>query len=104
MQSRRAFALEELWKLAYEDIAALEGLAASMIDIGRSYGEGRKTTKVDLSIEGDGFLVLVEAKLYSPMSQADRDNDKPHKQIARKLTICIGTTTTVSPDRRAVMA
>jgi hypothetical protein len=29
----------------------------------------------------------VEAKLYSPMSQADPDYHKPHNQIARKLTI-----------------
>jgi hypothetical protein len=40
-----------------------------------------------LSFEGNAFLVFVEAKLYSPMSQADPDNDRPHNQIARKLTI-----------------
>jgi hypothetical protein len=33
----------------------------------------------------DGFLVVVEAKLYSPMSQAG--NGKPDNQSARKLTI-----------------
>jgi hypothetical protein len=86
-QRRRAWALEELWELAYGDMAAPDGLQASTIYIGKSYGAGRKTTEVDLSFEGDGFLVLVEAKLYSPMSQADPDNDKPHNQIARKLTI-----------------
>jgi hypothetical protein len=40
-----------------------------------------------LSLEGGGFLVFVEAKLYSPVSQADPDNHKPLDQIARKLTI-----------------
>ena len=86
-QSRCALALEELWELAYGDMAAPDGLEASKIYIGKSYGVGKKITEVDLSFEGSGFLVLVEAKLYSPMSQADPDNDKPHNQIARKLTI-----------------
>jgi hypothetical protein len=86
-QRRRALALEELWELAYDDMAAPEGLEGSTIHIGKSYGAGKETTEVDLSFEGDGLLVLVEAKLYSPMSQADPDNDKPHNQIARKLTI-----------------
>ena len=85
-QSRRALALEELWELAYSDIAAPDGLDTSRIHIGKSYGTGKETTEVDLSFEGAGFLVLVEAKLYSPMSQADPDNDKPHNQIGRKLT------------------
>jgi hypothetical protein len=85
--SRKALALEELWELAYGDMAPPVGFAASTIKIGKSYGEGKKTTEVDLSFEGDAFLVFVEAKLYSPMSQADPDNDKPHNQIARKLTI-----------------
>ena len=86
-QRGRALALEELWELAYGDMAAPKGLEESTIHIGKSYGVGKKTTEVDLSFEGEGFLVLVEAKLYSPMSQADPDNDKPHNQIARKLTI-----------------
>jgi len=86
-QRRRASALEELWELAYGDMAAPDGLEASTIQIGKIYGAGKKTTEVDLSLEGDSFLVLVEAKLYSPMSQADPDNDKPHNQIERKLTI-----------------
>ncbi|HZR63856.1 MAG TPA: hypothetical protein VFA85_01850 [Terriglobales bacterium] len=86
-QSRRALALEELWELAYDHIAAPDGLAASTIHIGKSYGADKKTTEVDLSFEGDSFLVFVEAKLYSPMSQADPGNSKPQNQIARKLTI-----------------
>jgi hypothetical protein len=85
--THRALALEELWELAYGDMAAPDGLEASEIHIGRSYGTGQQTTEVDLSLEGEGFLVIVEAKLYSPMSQADPDNDKPHNQIGRKLTI-----------------
>lgn len=85
-QSRRALALDELWELAYGKTAP-RGLKASTIYIGRRYGDGKKITEVDLSFEGKGFLVFVEAKLYSPMSQADPKNDKPHNQIARKLTI-----------------
>ena len=87
-QIRRALAFEELWELAYGGMAAPDGLEAPEIYIGKSYGTGNETTEVDLSLEGDGFLVLVEAKLYSPMSQADPDNGKkPHNQIERKLTI-----------------
>jgi hypothetical protein len=86
-QTRRALALEQLWELAYGDMAIPEGLGAATIHIGKSYGTGKETTEVDLSFEDDGLIVLVEAKLYSPMSQADPDNDKPHNQIARKLTI-----------------
>jgi hypothetical protein len=85
--SRRARALEELWELAYGDMAAPNGLQESEIYLGKSYGEGKNTTEVDLSFEGAGFLVLVEAKLYSPISQADPDNGKPHNQIERKLRI-----------------
>jgi len=87
--SRRALALEELWELAYGDMAAPSGFEAATIHIGKCYGKGKETTEADLSFEGHGFLVLVEAKLYSPMSQADPDPDahKPHNQIARKLRI-----------------
>ena len=86
-QKRRALALEELWELAYGDVATPDGLEASAIHIGKSYGAGKETTEVDLSLEGDTFIVVVEVKLYSPMSQADPENAKPHNQIARKLTI-----------------
>jgi len=86
-QNRRALALEELWELAYGDVAAPVGFGSSTIHIGKTYGKGKEITEVDLSFEGDGFLVLVEAKLYSPMSPADPANNKPHNQIARKLTI-----------------
>jgi hypothetical protein len=85
--SRRALALNELWELAYGKMPTPHGLEASTIHIGKSYGLGRKITEVDLSFEGEGILVFVEAKLYSPMGQSDPDNDKPHNQIGRKLTI-----------------
>jgi hypothetical protein len=97
-QSRRALALEELWEIAYCDIAAPDGLEESKIYIGKSYGSGNKTTEVDLSFEGDGFFVLVEAKLYSPMSQADPDNGRPHNQIERKLTIGLRAAQAMAKD------
>src|SRR5712664_1681123 len=56
-QSRRALALEELWELAYGDIAAPDGLDTSTIHIGKTYGTGKEITEVDLSFEGAGFLV-----------------------------------------------
>jgi hypothetical protein len=86
-QSGRAAALQELWELAYGKMDAPDGFEASKIQIGETYGKGEKKTEVDLSFEGDRFVVLVEAKLYSPMSQADPNNNKPHNQIGRKLTI-----------------
>jgi hypothetical protein len=58
----------------------------------------KEITDVDLSFEGDGFLVLVEAKLYSPMSQAYSDNDKPHNQIARTLTIGLRAAEAIGKD------
>jgi hypothetical protein len=84
-QVRRGLALEELWELVYGDMAQPEGFEASTIYIGKTYGNGKNTTEVDLSFEGDKFLVFVEAKLYSPMSQAT--DDKPDNQIECKLTI-----------------
>jgi hypothetical protein len=86
-ESSRALALEELWELAYGKMAAPDGLETSTTRIGKEYGTGRERTEVDLSFEGEGFLVFVEAKLYSAMSQADPDKDKHLNQIARKLTI-----------------
>ena len=97
-QSRRASALKELWELAYGDIAAPNGLEYSKIEIGKSYRIGKKSTEVDLSFEGKGFLVFVEAKLYSAMSQADPKNDKPDNQIARKLTIGLKTAQAAEKD------
>jgi hypothetical protein len=48
--------------------------------------EERESTEADISFEGDGILVFVEAKLYSPLSQADPPA-KPYNQIARKLRV-----------------
>jgi hypothetical protein len=97
-QSRRGLALDELWELAYGEMPAPDGFEASTIHIGKIYGTGKKITEVDLSFEGEGFLVMVEAKLYSPMSQADPDNDKPHNQIDRKLTIGLRAAQTAGKD------
>ena len=97
-QRHRACALEELWELAYGDMATPDGLEESDIYVGKSYGAGRMATEVDLSIEGAGFLIFVEAKLYSPISQANPDNGKPHNQIARKLTIGLRTAQPMHKD------
>ena len=86
-ESGRATALQELWELAYGEMDAPDGFEASKIHIGKTYGKGEKKTEVDVSFEGGRFIVFVEAKLYSPMSQADPTNNKPHNQIGRKLTI-----------------
>lgn len=93
-------ALEELWELAFGDMPAPKGLGAATIEIGKKYGVGKKTTEVDLSFEGEGFLILVEAKLYSPMSQADPspENRKRHNQIGRKLTIGLPSAKTNNQD------
>jgi len=97
-RERRTQALGELWELAYGEMAAPEELAASTIQIGKSYGTGRETTEVDASIEGDRLLLFVEAKLYSPMSQADPINNRPHDQIARKLTVGCRAAQAMSKD------
>jgi hypothetical protein len=96
-QSRRALALEELWELTYGKMAAPDGFEAATICIGKSYGAGNASSEIDLSFVGDGFLVFAEAKLYSPMSQADPDNDKPN-QIARKLTLGLKTAQIMGKD------
>jgi hypothetical protein len=97
-QKRRSLALEQIWELAYGNLAMPDGFETAAINIGKSYGVGKKTTEVDLSFEGGGFLVIVEAKLYSPMSQADPDNEKPHNQIARKLTIGLRAAQAMNKD------
>ncbi len=83
----RADALATLWGLAFDDTPAPAGFLAGEIRIGKKYGIKGEETEVDASIEGDGVLVFIEAKLYSSMSPADQDNDKPHNQIARKLRV-----------------
>jgi hypothetical protein len=85
----REAALSELWSLAYPDLPLHAGFARGSICIGKTYGRTKEKTEVDISIEGDGILVFVEAKLYSPMSLADDANRKPHDQIVRKLRVGI---------------
>jgi hypothetical protein len=81
---RRAFA--QLWELTFGRPDAPEGVLSGKIEIGKRYGDG-EATEVDASIEGTGVLVFFEAKLYSPMSQADPAKDKRHNQIERKLRV-----------------
>jgi hypothetical protein len=83
----RRVAMECLWSLAFADIPAPPGFLSGHIFVGKRYGERREETEVDASIEGDGILVFIEAKLYSPMSPADEENRKPHDQIARKIRV-----------------
>jgi len=78
-------ALAELWELAYDGDLP-KGLAHAKIQVGQPYGAGKEQTEVDASIEGPGVLVFIEAKLYSPMSQAEPP-EKPHNQIERKLRV-----------------
>lgn len=86
-QDLREQALAELWELAYgPDNPVPEGVRAGKIILGRTYGDAEKT-EVDVSIEGPGTLVFIEAKLYSAMSQADPLAHKPYNQIQRKLRV-----------------
>lgn len=83
----RARALAEIWACAYPEASAPPGLIQGQVFVGKKYGERGEETEVDASIEGPGVIVFIEAKLYSPMSQADEANRKPHDQIARKLRV-----------------
>ena len=87
--AHREAALSALWSLAFPDSPLHAGFARGAICVGKTYGSGKEKTEVDVSIEGNGILVFVEAKLYSPMSLADEANRKPHDQIARKLRVGI---------------
>ncbi len=82
----RADALERLWAIAFNERQIPQGLLNSKIWVGKQYGEKGEETEVDASIEGEGLLVFIEAKLYSPISLADGIKKK-HDQIARKLRI-----------------
>lgn len=82
----RTDALASLWALAFNDRPVPAEFLAGKIWVGKKYGEKGEETEVDASIEGDGVLVFIEAKLYSPMSLAD-GNKKKHDQIARKLRV-----------------
>ncbi|MCI0406133.1 MAG: hypothetical protein L0Z48_00675 [candidate division Zixibacteria bacterium] len=85
--AQKASALAKIWSLAFDNRQPPAELHEGQIFIGKKYGEKGEETEVDASIEGKGVLVFIEAKLYSPMSLADKANRKPHDQIARKLRI-----------------
>jgi hypothetical protein len=87
--AHREAALSALWSLAFPDSPVPPGFARGAICVGKTYGNTKEKTEVDVSIEGNGILVFVEAKLYSAMSLADEPNRKPHDQIARKLRVGI---------------
>ena len=59
----RQMALAEIWELAFHDLAIPTGVGNGEIHIGKTYGESKERTEVDLSIEGPGVLVFFEAKL-----------------------------------------
>ncbi|HSE57588.1 MAG TPA: hypothetical protein VLA99_02710 [Nitrospiraceae bacterium] len=82
----RRRAVAEIWELAFDRLEAPEGVLSGKIEIGRRYGE-EEATEIDVSIEGPDVLVFFEAKLYSPMSQADLAKGKLHNQIERKLRV-----------------
>lgn len=80
----RKEALRNLWELGFGTRSAPDGALSGNIKIGERYGVS-ESTEVDVSIEGPGALVFIEAKLYSSMSMADAS--KPHNQIERKLRV-----------------
>ena len=94
----RDAALSALWRLAFPDLPLHAGFARGTIYVGKTYGVANEKTEVDVSIEGDGILVFVEAKLYSAMSVADEVRRKPHDQIARKLRVGIAEAKRVQTD------
>jgi hypothetical protein len=46
-----------------------------------------ESTEVDASIELPDKIIFIEAKLYSSITLADDENNKPYDQIARKLRV-----------------
>jgi len=56
------------------------------IFIGKQYGTTKEYTEVDASIELPDKLIFIEAKLYSPLSLADKPK-KPYDQIIKKLRV-----------------
>lgn len=90
----RKSAICDLWELAFGNRDVPDGVENGVIEIGKSYGtssshtagEREECTEVDVSIEGPGTLVFLEAKLYSSMSQAEGAK-RPHDQIARKIRV-----------------
>jgi hypothetical protein len=82
----RREALTDIWELTFGTRDVPPGVLDGKILIGEPYGNS-EDTEVDASIEGDGVLVFIEAKLNSPMSAADPAKEKPHNQIERKLRV-----------------
>jgi hypothetical protein len=83
----RAAALRELWSCAFDGRTPSPSFYSAEIHVGKKYGSQGEETEVDASIEANGLLIFLEAKLYSSMSLADIG--KPHDQIARKLRVGI---------------
>ncbi len=91
----RRRALEDIWALCFRDPKAPDGLELGTIHVGKQYPDLEKVaeetpTEVDASIESAKTLVFIEAKLYSPMSPADPNNQtrkKDYDQIALKLRV-----------------
>lgn len=103
--TQKAKALAAIWALAFDHRPLPAGLLEGQVCIGKKYGEKGEETEVDASIEGKGVLVFIEAKLYSPMSLADKANRKLHDQIARKLRVGVKETMDSGRDsRRRVQA
>ena len=75
------------WSLAFPESPPSPEFTSGAIHVCKTYGDGKEKTEVDASIEGNGVLAFVEAKLYSAMSLAD--GARPHDQIARKLRVGI---------------
>jgi hypothetical protein len=86
-ETSRASALANLWTLAFEGVTAPAGLTGGKIIVGEKYGKKGDETEVDASIEGEGVLVFIEAKLYSSMSLKDKSKGKEYDQIAKKLRV-----------------
>jgi len=86
-ETSRASALANLWALAFDGVNAPAGLTGCKIIVGERYGKKGDETEVDASIEGDGVLVFIEAKLYSSMSLKDKSKGKDYDQIAKKLRV-----------------
>jgi hypothetical protein len=76
-------------------VAVPAGFTGGRIYVGKNYGQKPDQTEADASVEGDGILLFIEAKLYSSMSLKDdpkkddpkKDNFKKHDQIAKKLRV-----------------
>lgn len=83
----REQAIRNLWTLAFDNRPVPAGALDGRIWVGKKYGEDLDQTEVDASIEGNGLLVFIEAKLYSSMSLKDEAKGRTHDQIAKKLRV-----------------